>query len=222
MFIDKLASAIFNDIVGGLAGRITNQNLSHEQLEEDIIDERLQVIIEYHMKNMLPRNSLLSTLSCIPIDTKSLDRAPTGKSITRPQMHFQLPQIIVDLGIDGIEYIGGIDRETQFTVYTNTAYQFHYMRKRGSKRPYVYIEPTPNENNLYDAWVYQCPMMQMIMVTAIFKDPRQMTMFSNNLPDDFDNFSSISNEVKHRVTEKKIRYYRQLGAVETPNTQAVK
>ena len=39
--IEKLASAIRNDVVAGLRGYHTNLSMSMEQLEQDIIDERL-------------------------------------------------------------------------------------------------------------------------------------------------------------------------------------
>ena len=45
--IDKLVSAIRNDVVSGLRGYHTNLSISLEQLEQDIIDERLQIIKEY-------------------------------------------------------------------------------------------------------------------------------------------------------------------------------
>ena len=38
--------------------------------------------------------------------------------------------------------------------------------------------------------------------------------------DDLENYSFISAEIKKRLTEKKLRYYRQLAAQPTPNTQA--
>lgn len=39
--INKLASAIRNDVVSGLRGYHTNMSMSMEQLEDDIIDTRL-------------------------------------------------------------------------------------------------------------------------------------------------------------------------------------
>ena len=44
--LSKLASAIYNDIVSGLAGITANPTISLEQLEDDIINERLQIIKE--------------------------------------------------------------------------------------------------------------------------------------------------------------------------------
>ena len=45
--LSKLASAIRNDIISGLRGYHHNLSLSTEQLEDDIVDMRLQVIKEY-------------------------------------------------------------------------------------------------------------------------------------------------------------------------------
>ena len=39
--IEKLASAIRNDVVGGLRGYHTNLSMSLEQLMDEIVDERL-------------------------------------------------------------------------------------------------------------------------------------------------------------------------------------
>jgi hypothetical protein len=64
--------------------------------------------------------------------------------------HFELPQIVNDLAYDSVEYVGSIDRNVQFKVYTSTAYQYHKYLRRGAEKPFVYIETTPNENNLYD------------------------------------------------------------------------
>ena len=51
-YINKIASAIKNDLYSGLQGLQNNLSLSTEQLEDDIIDERLQVIKEYQLKGL--------------------------------------------------------------------------------------------------------------------------------------------------------------------------
>lgn len=219
--IRKLASAIYNDVMTGLKGITSTPAMSMEQLEDDVVDERLQIIKEYAMKNLVPRNDLLASISCIDIDCKSLDRCPCSTSYTPPQMHFEIPQLINDFGADAVEFIGSVDRENQFKVYTTTAYQFHKFLKRGANRPYVYIEPTANANNKYDAWVWGAPLLKKISVIAIFKDPRQLEDYGYS-DDDVENLSFISAEIKKRLTEKKIRYYRQLAMPITSNNQQPK
>lgn len=220
--ISKLASAIYNDVVGGLANITSTPTISMEQLEQDVVDERLQIIKEYAFKNLVPRNDLMMSMNCIDVDCKSLDKCPCGASYTLPQLHFQIPQLVNDFGADAVEFIGSIDKQNFFKVYTSTAFQYHKFLKRGADRPYVYIETTPNENNLYDAWIFGAPLIKKIAVIAIFKDPRQLIDFDCCRNDDLDNYSFISTEIKKRLTEKKLRYYRNFANNQTPNNQQAK
>lgn len=219
--IEKLASAIYNDIVSGLVGITSTPTISIEQLIDDVVDERLQIIKEYSMKNLVPRNDLLMGIHCIDVDCKSLDKCPcAGTTYSPPVAHFELPQIVNDLAQESVEFCGSIDRNVQFKVYTSTAWQYHKYLRRGSENPFVYIEPIPNENNMYDAWIYNAPLLKKISVIAIFKDPRQLLQYDCCAGDEMDNYTFLSAEIKKRLTEKKIRYYRQLLQQPQPNTQA--
>lgn len=221
--IEKLAAAIYNDIVSGLVGITGNPTLSMSQLEDDVVDERLQIIKEYSLKNLVPRNDLLMGIHCIDVDCKSLDKCPCNNpTYSLPIAHFELPQIVNDLAAESVEYAGSIDRLVQFKVYTNTAWQYHKYLRRGSDKPFVYIEPTPNDNNMYDAWIFNAPLLKKISVIAIFKDPRQLVQYDCCKGDEIDNYSFLSTEIKKRLTEKKIRYYRQLYQGPVPNTQTPK
>ena len=72
----KLASAIINDIYSGLAGLHHNMSISQEQLEDEIVATRLQVIKEYQLQGILPLKDLLMAINCIPVDCKDLERCP--------------------------------------------------------------------------------------------------------------------------------------------------
>jgi len=60
----------------------------------------------------------------------------------------------------------------RFRVYTSQAYRFNNFKKIGAKTPYVYIDTTPNENNMYDCFVFNAPMLKRISFVGIFKDLR--------------------------------------------------
>lgn len=220
--IEKLASAIFNDIVSGLSGITSAPSISMEQLEQDVVDERLQIIKEYSLKNLMPRNDLLMSIDCIDVDCKSMDRCPCGTSLTPAVAHFEIPQLINDFAEEAIEFIGSVNRETQYKIYTSTAFQYHKYLRRGSTKPYVYIEPTPNENNYYDAWIFNAPFVKKVSVIGIFKDPRQLSSYNCCVDEPLENMTFLNTEIKKRLTEKKLRYYRQFVQQPTPNTQAVK
>lgn len=221
--IEKLASAIRNDVVGGLRGYHTNMSMSLEQLMDEIIDERLQILKEYSLKGVLPTKDLYLSINCIPVDCKDLERCRCSgqDDCLTPTAHFEIPQIVNDYGSLSIDYIGSSDRQNPFIYYTSsTAYRYHKYRKRGKNKPYVWIDTTPNENGMYDCFVFNAPLLGQVSVTAIFKDLRQLERYSccSELQDD--NMTFINNEIKKRLTEKKIRYYKQLALPNMPNDQS--
>ena len=222
MVFNKLASAIFNDIYGGLRGYASNLSMSLEQLEDDIIDERLQIIKEYYLKGLVPKRDLLLSINCIELDCKSLDRCYCGRTSDCDELvaHFELLQILGDFGAEAIDYIGSTDRQIPFIVYTSPQFwRSRKYRKRGKNKPFVYVDMTPNENNMYDCFVFNAPLLKQISVTAIFKDPRQLEHYGCCPINESENFTFINNEIKRRLTEKKIRYYRQLAPSPTINDQ---
>ena len=219
--IEKLASAIRNDVVSGLRGYHTNMSMSMEQLCQDIVDERLQILKEYSLKGVLPLKDLYTSINCIQIDCKNIERCKCNTyddCSDQPIAHFEIPQIVNDYGNLSIDYIGSTDRQLPFVFYTSsTAFRYHKYRKRGKNKPYVWIDTTPNENGMYDCFVFNAPLLKNISVTAIFKDPRQLQNYDCCVDDD--NFSFINNEIKKRLTAKKIQYYRQLAMPNQPNNQ---
>lgn len=221
--IEKLASAIHNDIIGGLRGYHANLSLSMEQLQQDIIDERLQIIKEYSLKGILPVRDLYLSINCIPVDCKDIERCRcVGQDECHtPTAHFEIPQLLNDYGLQSVDYIGSSDRQVPFIYYTSsTAFRYHKYKKRGKNKPYVWIDTTPNENGMYDCFIFNAPLLNQVSITAIFKDIRQLEKYEccNDLQDD--NMTFINNEIKKRLTEKKIRYYRQLQAPSLPNDQS--
>ena len=222
--IEKLASAIRNDVVSGLRGYHTNLSMSTEQLCQDIVDERLQILKEYSLKGILPVKDLYLSINCIPVDCKDIERCrckTQEEYLKSPTAHFEIPQVLGDYGDLSIDYIGSTDRQLPFVWYTSsTAFRYHKYRKRGKHRPYVWIDTTPNENGMYDCFVFNAPLLSSVSVTAIFKDLRQLENYSCCVDMQDDNMSFINNEIKRRLTEKKIRYYKSLALPNLPNDQS--
>lgn len=52
MTIERLASDIYNNVVSGLGGINVNDKFSIEQIEDDIINERLTIIKENALKGI--------------------------------------------------------------------------------------------------------------------------------------------------------------------------
>jgi hypothetical protein len=70
---------------------------------------------------------------------------------------------------------------------------------------------------MYDGWIFNLPFVKRITVIGIFKDLRQLEEFNCCDSEEFLDFGSVSNEVKTRLTKKKLQYYRQNLTPPQPN-----
>lgn len=218
MTIDQIASAIYNDVFSGLRGANSNVLLSMEQLEDEIIEERQVIIKEWFLKGLLNVKDLQLAINCIEIDCKDPSKC-CNINLGQPSLHFEIPPLINDLGDNAIIFIGSVDRQEEWTVYTSTSYHYHKYRKRKSNRPYVYIELTLNENGMYDAWVFNAPFVKYISMIGIFKDPRDLMKYTCCQQSEVYDLGGISSEIKNRLTAKKLKYYRQYAMPLHPNDQ---
>nr|DAT90280.1 MAG TPA: Structural protein [Caudoviricetes sp.] len=224
-YLDYITSAIENDIVSGYPGLTSNLRLSREQLEDDVIDERLTIIKEYAIKGILPNKDLWMSINCLEVDCKPIEKCSicTPSSFKQTDIaHVEIPQIVTSIGNEAVEYFGSIDRNVPFTVYTDISYQYHQYNRAIGKKPYVYIDTTPNENNFYDCYIFNAPLLKTVSIIAIFKDPRQLLDFTCCNGEELFNFNSLTNDIKRRVTEKKVRWYRQYQYPPTNNDQTMK
>ena len=123
---------------------------------------------------MIPRKELLTDINCIEIDCQPISNCCQDIPINTDTPHFQIPPIVNDFGEGAIEFVGSVDKQIKFEVYTSPTFRFHKYKLRGKNRPYVYINPAVNSKGLLDGWVFGAPMLEMLSVTAIFKDPRKV------------------------------------------------
>ena len=230
--VERLADAVFNDIVSGLRGYHQNMSMSKEQLQEEIVQMRLAVIKEYMLKGILPIDDLVAAINCVPVDCDTLDKCKCrGPVCGNPIAHFQIPQVLLDYGIgNSIKYIGSPDKQHSFLVYTQNIDKirtYQKYRKRGKERPWVFIDVTPNQNGFLDCYIFNAPLIQQVSVVAIFKDPRQLEMFQCNCDGpSVDGVTQMDNNmnfldivIKDRLTQQKLKYYRQYATPILPNDQ---
>jgi hypothetical protein len=220
MNIEKSSSAVYNNIVSGLGGIDVNQRFTIEQIEDSLVNEFMGIVKEYFLKGIVPKKDLMLSIKCLEIDCQNLSKC-CGKDFGISTQHVQIPQIFNAYQKDAIGYFGSVDFQIDFTVYTDRAWQNHKYKRRSKNKPYVWIDTTPNENGFYDCFIFGAPLLKTVTVQAIFKDVRQLKNY--NLSDEeLDNFSYITKDVESRVTEKFVRYYRELAAVNSPNDQQIK
>jgi hypothetical protein len=222
MTLDKLTSRIYNNVMSGLRGATINVPFTLEQIEDAVMQKRLSIIKQYAAKNLIPVKDLLYSIRCIPVDCESIDRCCNILDASLIK-HIELPQIFNDFGQQAIDYMGSTDGEQQYVVYTDETYKLHKYRRRGANNPYVWVDVTPNSNNMIDGFIFNAPsMLQLMTVRIIPKDIRQLLQYTCCTSEEIMNINFIDTDIEKAVTEDYIRYYRQSALVITPNDQTVK
>ena len=217
MTLDKITSAIINDVNAGLNNTNASPAMSFEQIEDEVIETRHTVVKDWYLKGLLKPEDILSAINCIPVDCADPSKC-CNMSSGKSQLHFEIPRLMDDLGEVAINYIGSTDRTTSYDVYFNRdAIKMHSHKRRGADKPYVYIEKTPNANGKYDGWIYNLPFVKRITVIGVFHDPRDLSDYSCCNEQEYLDLGAISNEVKARLTKQKLQYYRQNLQLPQPN-----
>lgn len=213
MTLDKIASSIWNDLYGGTSGFNANPAISMFQIEDECVEKRQVVIRELFTKGLLKLNDLAVTLNCINVECDNMvkcDRCDQAPFSYKMQPHFEIPQLLPDVEEDAIIYIGSADGMYPFKVYYSTeGIKMNKYRRRSSNDPFIYIDRTPNSNQMCDCWVFNAPFIKQIKVTAVFKDLRQLEQFACCRDFDYLDFGIISDEVKNRVKKDKFIFYRE-------------
>jgi hypothetical protein len=102
----------------------------------------------------LPRKTLTSAIRCISIDCLDIERCCTTEADKEKVKHFEIPQLILDYGNESVEYIGPTDHSSNFKLYLTQNWKHHAYRMRGSRNPFIWIDTTPNKNNMFDGFLF--------------------------------------------------------------------
>ena len=226
MYIEKLASQIINDVVSGLRGYHSNLALNRDQLGDEIVACRLEILHQYFLKGIIPVKDLLIAINCVNVDCESLERCRCREYNEDDTLvaHFQIPQLISYYGKQAIEYIGSTDRRNKFQVITSlTELENRQYKKRGKDKPYVWIDTAPNAEGMLDCFIFNAPFLEQVSVVGVFKDPRQLNQYHCCNTDELNgpdiNMSFVDKLVKDKLTKEKIYYYRQIAVQRLPNDQ---
>lgn len=225
----KLASACINNIRAGLAGYQHNPSLNRQQVEDELVWTIQKLVKNYMMKGVLPLKELMLTIRCIDVDCLAIDRCRCKPvNCGEPVAHFAIPQVYTDMGNGStIRYIGSTDMSQPFLWFTDAiTMKYSVFSRRGKKLPRVYVDTSPNDENFYDCFIFNAPLVKQVTVQAVFKDPRQA--FERGCCEDtFEcddlttNMSFLDREAMDYVVSKYLVYYRQMMQSDRPNDQAI-
>lgn len=185
--------------------------LSLEQLEDEVVEERGQILREWFMKSTLDLTDYALSINCIEVECDDMNRCPCKGLPGKVVQHFEIPPLVESIGRAALLFVGSTDRQTSYYITFNLdTLKYQKYRKNKQNRPYVYVEKFPNKNGFYDCWLFNAPMVKYVSVVGIFRDPRQLEGFNCCESTEYLEMGGISNEIIRRLLAKKTNLYRTL------------
>lgn len=214
----KLASAIYNDIHGGLKGMTNEWTLSIDQLEDDIANCRIRLIQDAIDSDIRVMSKYATSIRCISVDCKDIENCDCfDNDLPKKSMpHFEMPVPFMNGGDASIVYIGSIDMMERYPVFTNyeQMYALKYRRVK-LRKPYVFLNMAPNGRGFLDGYIFNAPYVQSVTVVGAFKDARK---YLETYCCEYDDNSDILNsQIAEIITKEKIAYYSQQLVSERKN-----
>lgn len=120
MTIEAIASAIYSHIMNGTAGMNANPKISLEQLQDEVVAERDQILKEYLVSGVIELDDLFLALNCVEVNCDHMSKCcdlPVGQKA----LHFEIPPIMNIKGSNTVKFIGSVDRSVKYRVYTDEA-----------------------------------------------------------------------------------------------------
>ncbi|MEG0773663.1 hypothetical protein [Clostridium sp.] len=173
MTIEAISSAVLNNIYSGLAGLNANIKISIEQLVDEVVAEKNHIMREFLLNGLVSLDELYLAINCVEVSCDYRSKC-CNLQVGEKALHFEIPPIVYLNNVDTIRFIGSIDRNTKYSVYTDQAYRFHKYRRYGSENPYVYIDTAINTNGNMDGYIFNVSFVKYISVIALFQDPRRL------------------------------------------------
>lgn len=214
-YYTQLASAIYNDLHAGLKGMSNEWTLSIEQLEDTISDFRIKLLSDKLKQDERLAKMFSTALTCIPVDCKPIESCPEcvgGAGLPGdPIPHFEIPQPMFNSIRMIIDYVGTTDMSEPYIVYDNIEkMNVHKYRRSRNRKPYVFLNPAPNQNGMIDGYIFGAPYVQEITVVGVFKDLRK---FYEDSCCEFDDHSDLLNaEIREKILAQYATFYNKILA----------
>lgn len=168
-----------NELIYNIRGQLRisrpdDLTLSNRQIEFMINYLREKLIVQQLQKGRSISSNIkqdLGSVSVITVD-KSEDAIKSMRYIIRTEQ--QIPQPIELDRKDLITFVGGLDKETDFTFKTKANVRWNKHNKYASKEPlayysedYIYVTNLPN------------PLLEYINIEGVFLNPREVAKFKH-------------------------------------------
>ena len=229
MTLNEITSAIRNRVSDGLSGNISNQAYSIKQLEEEVDLERSSYIQKFaDSGRKLNPNYMYQTVDGLKVLCQDLSQnAPCGFTSGDGVPAVKIQPIASTFDDSAVEYFGLMNKQEKFIVYFDTDSAInHKYRVKTAKRPFIWIDTTQDGDGMMTAYLLNAGKyfnLKYMSIRAIFEHPSRI---GSNVPDfgdkEYPAPGHVQNAIIDALTEKYVRYFRQMNIPPIPNEQTDK
>jgi len=228
MTANELTSAIKNRIYDGLSGNISNQSISNDQLFDEIDLVRADFVNKYSMTAKLNTKYLLQSLENLELKCTSLaysSKCDAFRHSNDEVPALEVPVLLATPDDSAIEFLGLTNKQEKFPVYYDTSDILnHRVRIRTANKPFVWVDTTINANGMNTLYFFNLGKfnpLKFVSLRAMFSHPSSVIPFDPEYIDrEYAAPAHMQMAILDAVTEKYIRYYRQMNAELQPNIQS--
>ena len=226
MTLNEITSSIRNRVADGLSGNISNQAFSLQQLEEEVDLQRSEFINKYVSSGIkLNPNYLYQTLDYLKVNCVDLaTNLPCGISSNSSVPAVKVPSIAATFDDSAIEYFGLMNKQEKFIVYFDTDSMInHKYRIKTKDRPFIWVDTTTDPNGYMTAYLLNGTKyfnLKYMSIRAIFEHPSRVNSDPDFNDKEYPAPGHMQNQIIDALTEKYVRYFRQLNIPPLSNTQS--
>ena len=222
----EIASAIRNRVSDGLSGNINNQAYSLEQLLEEIDLARADFAHKYANQGVkLNPKHLVQQIDTLRIECRNLSDDCAIKEPCGDVPSIKIPKLMSLVNErDIVQYLGLVNMQEDFAVYFHPDdIQNHRVRIRTRARPFVWVDLATDASGNQTIWFFNMgPFnpLQIVKLRAVFAQPTRVNLDDpNHLEKEYPAPLHMQNAIIDALTEKYVRYYRQMNIPPIPNQQ---
>lgn len=221
----EIASSIRNRVSDGLSGNIGDQAFSIEQLMDEIDLTRAEIINKLAMAGKVDVSYLLQSIDTIPIEMLSpSDGCVALDGPCSEIAAIKVPKLMSVFGSRGIQYLGLTNMQESIAAYFHPEdIRNHKVRIRTSQRPFAWIDTTADANDMFTLFLFNLGKynaLKYLKLRAVFDNPNKVgSLDPNNQYKEYAAPGHIQLNIIDILTEKYVRYYRQLNIPNITNTQ---
>lgn len=226
MTIEQIASLIRSNISNGLK-EVGNYQYPIEGIMDEVSNVRSSIIENITKGDKtsirlsgasLDINNYAQLIPNIPVEMKTFGVSGQGELVA----HCRIWKLAETFDNKGLIYFGTPDMSLNFKTYFDIdGLNSHKYSRVISNRPFVYIESAHDYEGMMDAWVFNLPPgVTSVTDKSVKADPVKILnsdgIFGND--EEFPAPAATQDKIIHILSERYIRYYRQLNHPSDSNT----